>query len=340
MQQLTFVGPGRLEWQEVAEPTIEGASEALVRPVAVATCDLDASIVKGQSPFAPPFALGHECVAEVVSIGEDVEYTRVGDLVVVPFQPSCGTCKFCERGLTSSCTSVPRTAMYGVGEIGGNFGGAFADLLHVPWADHMLVDLPENVPPESAASASDNIADGWRAVSPQLREQPRAAVAVFGGGGPGSIGLYATVIAVALGAERVDYHDSDRGRLEIAERAGANVHEVGEWPERLGTWPITVDSTQDPAGLTCAIRSTEAWGHCTSTSIYFDGVTPVPMLEMYMKGITLTTGRVPSRTVLPEVLRLISEGRIDPRIVTTETADWSDAKEAVAAYTTKLVVTR
>ena len=177
-------------------------------------------------------------------------------------------------------------------------------------------------------------------VGPQLAERPRGEVAIFSCAAPGSIALYAAAIAVGLGSQAVEYFDNDRARLETAERLGARPHEVGDWPERLGCWPITVDATLDPKGLACAIRSTEPWGSCTSTSIYFEPTTPVPLLEMYMKGITFTTGRVPSRTVLPEVLRLIRIGRLDPAMITSETASWAEAADAVGSYTTKLVVTR
>lgn len=340
MQQLTFVGGGALEWREAPDPVLEGPGQALVRPVAVATCDLDAFIVRGKTPFAPPFALGHECVARVESVGEAVCSVQVGEVVAVPFQPSCGRCAFCSRGLTASCTEVPKTSMYGIGAAGGDWGGAFSDLLRVPYADHMLVRVPDSVAPEVAASAGDNIADAWRAVAPQLSERPRADVAIFAGAAPGSIPLYAAAIAVGLGAGVVDYFDNDRARLARAESVGARPREVGEWPERLGSWPITVDSTLDAKGLACAIRSTEPWGTCTSTSIFFEPTTPVPLLDMYMKGITFTTGRVPSRTVLPEVLRLIETGRFAPSLITSETASWSEAADAVGSYTTKLVVSR
>ena len=66
MQELTYAAPHALEWRETQEPELSSERAALVRPLAVATCDLDALIITCQSPFAPPFALGHECDAEVV----------------------------------------------------------------------------------------------------------------------------------------------------------------------------------------------------------------------------------------------------------------------------------
>ena len=91
MQQLTFVGTRRLEWHEVPDPVLGTPDAALVRPVAVATCDLDAGIVSGSAPLPGPFAFGHEFVADVVAVGDAVRTTTVGQRVVVPFQINCGT---------------------------------------------------------------------------------------------------------------------------------------------------------------------------------------------------------------------------------------------------------
>jgi len=340
MQELTFVGPGQIEWREVPAPALEGDVEALVRPIAVATCDLDAVIVRGLTPFPAPFALGHEFVAEVLDIGDTVSTVRPGDRVVVPFEISCGTCAFCTRGLTANCVTVPRNSMYGFGTWSRNWGGALADVVRVPFADHMLVKLPAGVLPAAAASAADNIADGWRAVVPQLRQRPGAPVLILAGGRAASIPLYAAAIALALGAERVDFYDTDEQRLAIARTIKANANLLETLPDRLGSYPITVESSGDPKGLACALRSTEPGGHCTITSMYGLSLVPVPMTEMYMKGITVSTGRVQSRTLVPEVLNLIETRRIAPELITTETVGWHEAAEAIMHYTTKLIILR
>jgi threonine dehydrogenase-like Zn-dependent dehydrogenase len=46
VKQLTFVEAGKLEWREVPEPRPQGDGEAIVRPVAVATCDIDLGLVR------------------------------------------------------------------------------------------------------------------------------------------------------------------------------------------------------------------------------------------------------------------------------------------------------
>src|SRR4029077_19414100 len=104
----------RVLLRSVPDPRLGPPESALVRPVAVATCDLDAGIVSGRAPLPGPFAFGHEFVADVVSIGEPVRKVTVGQRVVVPFQINCGECGACTRGVTASCERVPLMASYGL----------------------------------------------------------------------------------------------------------------------------------------------------------------------------------------------------------------------------------
>src|SRR5918996_5163022 len=168
MDQLFFIGRGRVEWRDIPEPDLVDASDALVRPIAVATCDLDTMLVHGDAPFQGPFPLGHEGVGEVVAVGADVASVRIGDRVIIPFQVSCGTCSRCVRGRTAHCEATNPGAMYGLEPFGGPWGGFFSDAVRVPWADHMLVQLPDGVDPLAVASLSDNICDGWRTVAPYI----------------------------------------------------------------------------------------------------------------------------------------------------------------------------
>jgi alcohol dehydrogenase len=211
--------------------------------------------------------------------------------------------------------------------------------MRVPYADAMLVPVPAGY--EGLASLADNIPDGWRAVAPHLQERAGAQVLVMGGAGPSSVALYAVAVALAMGSA-VDYTDHDDGRLGIAESLGAKPTKLnpGEYPKKMGSYPVVVDHTSQPAGLASAIRSTEPGGVCTSTAIYFAPETPLPLLEMYTRGITYITGRVNARACTEPLLRLYEAGNFHPEKVTTQTANWDDAIEALKTYTTKLVISR
>jgi alcohol dehydrogenase len=341
MQQLTFVEPGKVEWQEQEAPTLQGAGEAIVRPLAVSRCDLDLVLVRGKAPISGPFPLGHECVAEVVEIGEQVTGLRPGDRVVVPFQISCGTCQRCHAGKTGSCQSVPKLASYGLGPLGGGggFGGSIADLLRVPFADAMLVPLPAGLEPAVAAALGDNAVDGFRTVSRALAEEPGAAVLVVAGGAP-SIGLYAVAAARALGASEVVYVDPSEERAALAERLGARSVREKVSPElRLGRFPVTVDASGRDEGLRFCLASTDVEGVCTSVGIYFLDV-PLPLLQMYTRGVRFVTGRVNARGELSRALPLAASGAFDIATVATRVVPWAQAAVAWGEPATKLVLAR
>lgn len=147
MRALSVRPGGRFVWRSVPSPPLPGPDGALVHPIAVATCDLDRAVVLGHSPFPLPLHFGHECVAEVVQVGDQVTDFRPGQRVVVPFQISCGRCRHCQTGHTGSCVTVPPLSMYGFGVGGGHWGGALSDVLAVPYADAMLVSLPKGSSP-------------------------------------------------------------------------------------------------------------------------------------------------------------------------------------------------
>jgi threonine dehydrogenase-like Zn-dependent dehydrogenase len=334
MRQLEFVEKGKLEWRDAPQPKLEGDGEALVRPVALATCDIDVAFVRGRFP-AEPFPFGHECVAEVTDVGDGVEGLKPGDLVSVPFQISCGECDACLAGRTGSCDSVPRLSTYGL-PIGADYGGFASDSVRVPYADAMLLPIPEGVSPTAVASLSDNIPDAWRCVAPPLAERPGSPVLIALGAG--SIALYSVAIALALGAERVDVVGGSERDRELAAKLGANVLDE-EFPNRAGFYPITVDASADPDGIACVLRSTDRDGYSTSIGIYLEP-TPLPLLDMFTQGVTFVTGRPHVRTIMPDVLELVRQGKFDPDPMTANKVAWDDAAEALSDLRAKTVVER
>jgi threonine dehydrogenase-like Zn-dependent dehydrogenase len=338
MRSLVLDAPRTLTWHDVPEPDLQDDGQALVRPLAVATCDLDHPMVAGVLPFPLPIAIGHECVAEVVETGRAVRSVRAGDRVVVPFQVSCGTCDTCRRGQSGDCERVPWLSTYGFGAFGHDHGGFLSDLVRVPFADAMLVKVPEGPAPADVASASDNLPDAWRLVAPYLAQWPGAEVLVVGGAG--SIALYAVDLARALGAARVVYADTDAGRQAVAADLGAEVLERDPEQHKLGRFPITADFSGDPAGLRQALRSTAPGGHCTAAVPIFGPDVPLPMLELYTTGLHVHTGRAHARPAIPAILDLAAAGRIAPERVTTDVVPWEDAPQELARPRTKLVMAR
>jgi threonine dehydrogenase-like Zn-dependent dehydrogenase len=326
IQSLVFVEKGKLEWRERPRPQIVGPEQAVVRPIASSTCDLDHLILAGRTPFSGPFAICHECVAEVMEIGEDVKTVAVGDIVTVPYHMNCGTCDRCIRGLTASCRRYPQHPHYGL-PLTGDWGGLMDDLVHVPFADGMLLKLPDGVDPIAAASVSDNTSLGWETTAQHLAECPGGRVLVLGG--TNSIGLYVVDFAQALGAGEVFYCDSSDRRLAIAEKLG--VKTVRGMPDKtLGTFDITIDASVDPRGLRKAIKMLEPEGFCESVGIYFQDV-PFPMLAMYWQGVRFRIGRGNPRLAAPYVLEAIAQKKVQTELVHSGVYAFADAVDAYVA---------
>src|ERR1700676_5608130 len=168
MRALLAAPGGRLRWREAPSPPAPGPDAAIVHPIAASTCDLDCPLALGATQLPLPLHLGHECVAEVLDVGERVETVKPGQRVIVPFQISWGSCPACRTGHTGSCVSVPPVSMYGFGLAGGHWGGAFSDRLAVPYADAMLVPRPAGIDPTAACGRADNVCDAYRHVAPHL----------------------------------------------------------------------------------------------------------------------------------------------------------------------------
>lgn len=341
MRQLMYDAVNTYGWHEVPEPQMDGPGQALVRPLAVASCDLDVAVARGRAPLPPGYAQGHEGVAEIVAVGAEVTSLRPGDLVIVPFQINCGACRECRRGITGSCAAVPPRAMYGLGSIAGLDGGGFiADLVLVPYAEAMLLKLPAGMDPVAVASLSDNIPDGWRTVGPYADElaalEPADRRVLVTGGL--SIGLYAVATAIALGAS-VDYVDTDATRLAAANRLGATVHDRPLPDPKATPYPVTVSTGADVDALVATLAATWPAGVCTDTGIYYQGDVTLPLLAMYGSGVRFVTGRANARAAIPQVLALLSDG-LDLAPVVESVADWDSAPETWAGMRGKTVLTR
>lgn len=374
MRELNFVKTGVLEWRDRPDPTLVEPTDVLVRPFVASRCDGDTlpihrnvsrpmqaaikagvidpcvAAIVGSLPFEGPFGIGHEGVAQVTEVGEGVTSLQVGDIVVVPWAISCGTCRECRLGITAKCsTMTPASpgetlAAFGFGPTSGPWGGMVTDSLRIPFADHMLVPVPKGVDPLRVAAASDNLTDAWRGIVPPLRERPGGRVLVLGGGGQ-SIGLYAAGLAVAHGAEVVDYVDDRVQRLEVAESFGATVHQVRKsrrsvLPSVPGTYDVVVEASSTSQGLRDALRALRPGGICTGTGYYLGTGTRLPVMDMYATSAQLNVGVSSVRPDLPELLDFVARTGFEAERVTSLVADWEDAPEAYLERTTKLVLHR
>jgi threonine dehydrogenase-like Zn-dependent dehydrogenase len=340
VKALYYDGTGGLEWRDDPAPQIEVASDALVRPIAVSTCDLDQAIIHSREPLPGserPFAIGHEGVGEVVDVGAAVSGVSPGEIVAICHHLSCGICDRCVDGHPEFCrtTTIEGPAVFGI-PVGRDYGGLFSELIRVPFADYCLLGLPPNVSAIDAVSVGDNLTDAWRTIVPHLRRKPGADVLIMS---TGSAGLYAADVARACGAGRVCYVDRDEQRLALARRFGAETRTLEDFEPHEHSYDIALNASESRTALRNALLATAPGGDCANMAFFFREV-ELPLLAMHLNGVHFCSSVANARVHMPEVLQLLSSGRISPQLVATGVLPFDAAADALPTAGFKPVFVR
>ncbi|WP_010532603.1 formaldehyde dehydrogenase, glutathione-independent [Brachybacterium squillarum] len=191
---------------------------AILRTVATNICGSDQHMVRGRTTAPEGLILGHEITGEVVEVGPDVEFIKVGDIVSVPFNIACGRCRNCKERKTGICLNVnpdrPGSA-YGYVDMGGWVGGQ-AEYVLTPYADWNLLKFPDR---DQALEKildltmlSDIFPTGFHGAY-TAGVKPGSTVYIAGAG---PVGLAAAVGAQLLGAGVVIVGDLNEDRLAQA----------------------------------------------------------------------------------------------------------------------------
>jgi glutathione-independent formaldehyde dehydrogenase len=277
---VAYKGPGEVEVIDTDYPTFElkdgpGVNPAnvgrkvphgaILKTVSTNICGSDQHMVRGRTTAPAGLVLGHEITGEVIEVGPDVEFVKVGDIVSVPFNIACGRCRNCKEGKTGICLNVnpdrPGSA-YGYVDMGGWVGGQ-AEYVLVPYADWNLLVFPDR---DQALEKildltmlSDIFPTGFHgAYTAGVRPGSTVYIA-----GAGPVGLAAAVGAQLLGAAVVIVGDLNEERLARARSFGCETVDVSKGDPKEQIEQILgvpeVDSGVDAVGF-------EARGHGADAS--------------------------------------------------------------------------
>lgn len=231
MRALTWHGRRDVRVEQVPDPTIEDARDAIVRITSTGLCGSDLHLYELFGPFLEPGdVLGHEPMGVVEAVGSGVESLSVGDRVVVPFNVSCGSCWMCSNGLQSQCETTQNHqhgtggSLFGYTKLYGQVAGGQAELLRVPFADYGPIQVPHGPPDDRFVFLSDVLPTAWQAVE-YAQVPPGGTVAVLG---LGPIGQMAARIARHRGASLVIGVDLVPERLAMASRHGVTTLDLTE----------------------------------------------------------------------------------------------------------------
>jgi NADPH:quinone reductase-like Zn-dependent oxidoreductase len=300
-----------LKLEEVPDP-VPGPGEAIVAVRAVVVNRLDLWVrenVGHAYTVALPLIPGYDVAGEVVALGPDTAGARTGDRVYVHYDYSCGRCEFCLEGDETLCSSY---ACMGVSRDGG-----YAEFVVAPVRN--LFPLGPSTSCEAAAAAGSVYLTAYHMVFARGKLRAGETVLVTAAGsGVGGAALHlarwagATVFATAGSADK-------RERAVVEGAAKAIDYTVPGWHEQVldATGARGADLIVDHTGSEYfgeAVRALAPKGRVVFCGASSGAEVQLDLIDLFARQISLIGSSDGTRRELLEVLRLLEEGVIAPRI--------------------------
>ena len=214
---------------ETIEATALQPNDVLVRVAAAGLCHTDLEVIEGQLVYPMPIVLGHETAGVIEDVGSAVNRTRVGEQVVLSWNPHCGHCFHCERDRPILCDSYVGHGPKAV-QIDGTtrlrlngeelrtmfYIAGFAEYAIV--TDACAIAMPADMPLDRACLIGCGVMTGVGAALNIAKLGYGASVMVIG---CGAVGLSAVQGARMAGATTIVAVDRNRDRLALATKLGA-----------------------------------------------------------------------------------------------------------------------
>lgn len=332
MRATVMYKAGDVRIESVLDAAIVKPTDAVIRVTRACICGSDLWPYNELAPTGAGRRMGHEAIGIVEAIGADVRTVKRGDVVVMPFAYSDGSCMFCDEGLQTSCV---HGGFFGVG---GEAGGAQAEALRIPQADGTLFALSvgaDDALMPSLLTLSDVMGTGHHAARvAKVGKGKRAAVI-----GDGAVGLCGVIAAKRLGAEQIIIMGRHPDRLALAKSFGATdfVSERGEEAverARSLSGGFGVHSVLECVGTEQAMRTAlgiaRPGGAVGRVGVpHYDAI---PFVQpMFYGNITVGGGPAPVRAYIAELLPDVLEGRIEPARVFDRTVDLNGVPDGYRA---------
>jgi alcohol dehydrogenase len=331
MKALVYHGPGRRSWDTVDDPTVVDPTDIVTRIDASTICGTDLHILKGDVPETTAgTVLGHEAVGTVEEVGAAVTSVVPGDRVLISCVSSCGRCRFCKEGRYGQCLG-------GGGWIFGHLiDGLQAEYARVPFADNSVYKIPAQLTDEQVLFLADILPTSFEVGVLNGMVSPGDVVAIVGAG---PIGLAAMLTAQLYTPGRIVAIDLDDSRLESAKRFGADtvinngredaVALVMELTDGLGA-DVAFEAVGVPQTFELAADLIRPGGRVANIGVHGKPVT-LHLEKMWSRDVTVTTGLVDTFSI-PQLMRLVASGRLDPSLFATHRFPLGDTMAAYDAF--------
>ena len=312
MRATVMYGAGDIRIENVPDPTVIEPSDAVVRVTRACICGSDLWPYKTLEHSETGRVMGHEAIGVVEVVGADVRTLKQGDLVVMPFAFSDGTCMFCHDGLHTACV---HGGFFGTGVV----DGAQAEAVRVPQADGTLFVLPvgeDDALMPSLLTLSDVMGTGHHAAV-AAKVGPGKTVAVVG---DGAVGLCGVIAAKRLGAEQIILLGRHADRIALAREFGATdivsargneaVERVRELTDGYGVHSVLECVGLEQSELT-SIEIARPGGAVGRVGVPQDETMPASRPAFY-NNISVSGGPAPARAYIEELLPDVLNGTIQP----------------------------
>lgn len=319
---------GKITIQNIADP-IPKPDGVVVKVNATGLCRSDWHGWMGHDPdIRLPHVSGHELAGTVEAIGRDIKNFKIGDRVTVPFVSGCGSCGECNSGNQQVCDYQSQP--------GFTHHGSFAEYVALDYADTNLVKIPEDIANVTAATLGCRFITAFRAIVIQGKVREGLHVTIHGCGG---VGLSAIMIANALGAQ-VTAVDIDDDTLALAKQLGAtsviNASKDINVVEAIisitnGGAHVSVDALGSSATCFNSISGLRKRGkHIQVGLMTGDHRHPnVPMDRVLADELEIIGSHGMQAHKYPEMLKMISEGKLHPEKLIERTISLQEATTAL-----------
>jgi alcohol dehydrogenase len=309
MKALVYHGPGRMSWDEVADPRIIDATDAIIAVDCTTICGTDLHILKGDvADCEVGRILGHEAVGTVKAVGSSVTNIRPGDRVLVSCVSACGRCRYCREGRYGQCLGG------GGWILGYKIDGTQAELVRVPFADNSTYPIPAGMDDESVLMLADILPTAYEVGVVNGGIRPGDTVAVVGAG---PIGLSAILGAKLLSPAHIVAIDLADSRLEAAKRFGADVtlnpsrenvvEHVMSLTEGLGA-DVAIEAVGVADTFEMCTQLIRPGGRVANVGVH-GGPATLHLETLWTRNVTITTGLVDTWST-PTLLKLVRTGQI------------------------------
>jgi alcohol dehydrogenase len=307
MKALVYDGPGKIDYRDHPDPTIQDDSDILMRVTHTTICGTDAHIIKGGVPTVKPgTVLGHEATGIVEAVGASVRKVKPGDRIIASCVTACGYCRFCTVGMYGQCLN-------GGWALGNTIDGVQAEYARIPYAQNSVNKIPDALTDEQVIFLSDILATGYEVGVLRGEVRPGDTVVIVGAG---PVGLSTILTAQLFSPRHIVVVERSAARRETALQFGAThavdegqaASTVAELTDGLGA-DVSIEAVGFPDAFELTAELVRSGGRIANIGVH-EGPATLHLETLWAKQITLTTG-IPSGLTVPQLLNSIATGALD-----------------------------